>query len=80
MKLTLTIKLTPAQLAEAFCEMDDEDQAQVFIEAARIARGWDAPPAVQWSRVGGHLRTCSCSSADARALVRGLADGLEGIT
>lgn len=73
MKLTLDLKLTPLQIAQAFCDLDDDDQAQMFIEAARIARGWDEPQTVQWYRVGRHLATCSCSTWEARELVRNIA-------
>lgn len=79
MKLTVDLQLTPAQLAEAFCEMDDEQQAQVFIEAARIAREtWEQPATfLQWREVGKHLATCACSTDDARDLVRDIAGGMD---
>ena len=55
MKLTLDRKLTPAEIAEAFCELDDEQQAQVFIEIGRVAEGWKASgglPTMTWHSVG----------------------------
>jgi hypothetical protein len=79
MKLQVDVTLTAVELADAFCEMGDEQQAQFFIEVARIADGW--PPGImprgwQWREVGKHLRNCSCSSESARALVREIADGM----
>jgi hypothetical protein len=71
MKLTVERRLTPVEIAEAFCELDDEQQAQFFIEAARIAEGWPANPRVmQWYSIGRHLATCSCSTWEAREMVR----------
>ncbi len=77
MILPVEIKLTPRQLAEAFCEMNDEQQAQVFIEAAAIAQQWkgDFGSGWQWWLVGRHLLTCGCSNDDARELVQEIARG-----
>lgn len=76
MKLTLEVKLTPAQLAEAFCDLNDEDQAQFLIEAARIALAW-RDGGYQWHLVGRHLQSCECSTDDARSLVKDIYDGIE---
>ncbi len=67
--------LSPAQLAALFCELNDEDQAQFFIEAARIGLTW-LDGGYQWHLVGKHLRTCSCSDDDARSLVKDVYDGM----
>ena len=44
MKLTVDLTLTPAQLAEQFCDYDAEAQAQFFIEIARIMTSLPKPP------------------------------------
>ena len=79
--VTISVTLTPRQIAEAFCGMNDEDQAQFFIECAAIAHGWlergEGSPTFQWGLVGGHLRDCECSTAQARAMVQCIADGME---
>lgn len=78
MKLTLEVPLNPAQLAQAFCDMNDEQQAQFFIEAAKLAADFPPNPTFdQWHAVGRHLRTCSCSGPEARELVRQIAAGME---
>lgn len=77
MKLEVRVSLTPRQVAEAFCEMDDEKQAQFFIEAAAIAATWTGSDFPQWLFVGRHLRDCDCSNDDARALVQDIADGMK---
>jgi hypothetical protein len=76
-KLEVTLDLTPAQLAEAFCELGDEEQADFFIAAARIAlEKWTHPACMQWHAVGRHLRDCSCSTYDAQQMVSDIADAL----
>jgi hypothetical protein len=72
--LTIDRKLTPAELAEAFCELNDEAQAQVFIEIARIAATWPPGNFMQWHAVGRHLRDCECSTPEAVDLVREIAE------
>lgn len=79
LKLSIDVELTPAQLAEAFCSLGDEEQAQVFIEAAAIAEKWresGGSPGMQWHLVGGHLRKCACSTEEAREMVEAIAGGM----
>lgn len=77
LKLDVEITLTPRQLAEAFCAMNDEQQAQVFVETASISSTWktDLGGGWQWWSVGRHLATCDCSNRDAREIVREIARG-----
>ena len=80
MKFTtdINIDLTPVVLAEAFCELDDEKQAQFFIECARIVQTWEpAAKCMQWYYVGRHLKTCACSTYEARDMVKEIASALE---
>ncbi len=77
MRIDVEWKPTPAELAAAFCEMDDDAQAQFFIECARIAEGWPASASMQWYRVGEHLRTCACSTPEARHMVQEIAEATE---
>lgn len=74
--MPVTVSFTPRILAEVFAEMGDEDQAQFFIEVAEIAKTWEDVTFRQWYSVGAHLRTCKCSTDDARELVRSLAAGV----
>ena len=79
MKLTVERRSTPLELAEAFCELQDEEQAQFFIEAARIAEAWDREKGSlgaswQWFTVGKHLKRCACSTDEARAMVHDIAE------
>ncbi len=79
-RVELDIHPTPAQLAAAFCELDDEGQAQFFIETAAIAKTWPSRhggATYQWHLVGRHLATCACSTFEAREMVRDIAGGVD---
>lgn len=57
LKLEIKVVLTPAQLAEAWCQMSDDEQAAFFVEVARLAEGWPGGGAImQWHYLGRHLR------------------------
>jgi hypothetical protein len=64
-------------LAKCFAHMNDEDQAQFFIEVAEISETWGFGGDTQWWYVGSHLRNCECSSDAARDMIRTLAEGVE---
>lgn len=70
---------TPAAMAAVFCEWDDEQQAQFFVEVAATMQAWPRPDAhtFQAFYIGGHLKTCACSTDGARDFVRAIADRLE---
>lgn len=74
--LDAQIQLTPEIIAAAFCEMDDEAQADFFIQCAKIAAAWTGTNGAwwQWDRVGRHLRDCECSKA--RAMVAAIVEGM----
>lgn len=77
MTFTVDIKLTPRQVAEAFAELDDEGMADVFIQVAEISKAWPHRGQMQWHMVGRHLKTCSCSTYEAREMVSDIAEGLK---
>jgi len=74
---------SPESLAEQFCELDDDAQAQFFVHVARIAATWPptqfAADAAGWQagEIGKHLKTCSCSTEEARDFVRNIAAAME---
>lgn len=77
-KMPLGIASDPKTMAEVFTEWDDEQQAQFFIEAARIMTQWGAGKhEMQAYYIGGHLKTCSCSTDEAREFVQAVADRLK---
>jgi hypothetical protein len=81
MRVQAEVEMNPRMLAEAFCELGDEAQAQFFIECAAIAETWTDSrgnktwPSSQWYSVGRHLRTCTCSTSEAREMVDAIATG-----
>lgn len=40
-KIDVSIKLTPRELAELFCEMNNEEMAEFFTECKRLSEGPD---------------------------------------
>jgi TorA maturation chaperone TorD len=84
MKLKTTqvveVDITPELLGQLFADMDDDAQCKFFVAAAEVASKWEANWEGQFYAVGGHLRNCSCSTEDARDLVRSIARGLEHST
>ncbi len=75
-KQTVTLDVDLA--AAWFCELDDERQADFFIEVARLAARWHGSHdhTHQWWLVGRHLRNCDRSTQEARDIVTSLHDGL----
>lgn len=70
LKTEVVAELTPEMIAAAFCAMNDEEQADFFIHASRIAREtWKGHQGLQWSYVGSHLKTCACATDEARDMV-----------
>ena len=80
--MTMDVPLDVELIAQAFCAMDDEQQAQFFIECAKIAGAWRASDSstlgawYQWNLVGAHLRTCECSTDEARQMIQHIAEGI----
>jgi hypothetical protein len=70
MKITVEAEFTPLMLAEAFCDMGDEDQAQFFIECTAIMGRWGpGKREMQAHYIGGHLKTCACSNEKTRDFI-----------
>ena len=73
---TTKIRLDVETVAKWFSGLSDEQQADFFIEVAKLAQAWPGHGNDQWWFVGRHLRTCSCSTDEAREMVRSLHSGL----
>jgi hypothetical protein len=75
---TVRVNVGALELAQIFCEMDDDAQAQFFIEVARIFNGWPGNRGSEQARyIANHMRTCECSTEAARELVRGIAEAFD---
>jgi hypothetical protein len=46
------VELTPRMLAEAFCDMDDEQQAEFFAHCKEISSGWEGVGGIYWQALG----------------------------
>jgi hypothetical protein len=75
--MTMDVPLTVELLAQAFCAMNDEQQAQFFIDCAKIACEWHHHASQQWYLVGRHLRTCACSTPEAREMLEQIVAGMQ---
>lgn len=75
---TTEIEVDLALLAEAFCGLDDDGQAQFFVEVAKRFNAWGPGKADQqcWY-IGGHLRNCECSTSEARDLIESIHGGMQ---
>jgi hypothetical protein len=70
MKIEVEMRLTPEQLAAAFCDLDDDSGAKFFVACAEIAtKTFELRNYGQWWEVGKHLRTCACATEEARDMV-----------
>jgi len=75
MKITVEAEFTPLMLAEAFCDMNDEDQAQSFIEVTALMGRWGpGKRSMQAHYIGEHLRVCACSNEATRDFVQEIAE------
>lgn len=72
------IRATTEEIAQAFCDLDDDAMCKFFVEVARRFSEWGPGKGdMQLWYVGGHMRTCECSTEQAREWVRELARCLE---
>jgi len=65
--------------AKWFAGLDDEKQAQFFIEVAKEAMTWPSGSVSLWQqfeRMGDHLRTCYCSNDLARDVIYAIHAGM----
>lgn len=72
--VTTEVELDVVTAATWFAGISDEQQAQFFVEVAKVARTWGGSPEIQWGYVAGHLVKCPCSTDDARSLIKSLHD------
>lgn len=72
-----TVNLSAEDLANVFCELTDDAQAQFFVHVAKLMSEWDGTAAVQLAYIGRHLSECACATADARNWILDLAWHIE---
>lgn len=75
---TVRVCLSVRQIAEAFCKLDDDEQAKFFVCVGGIMKAWGAGRLeTQCFNVGRHLVNCACSTHEARDVVNAMANGIE---
>jgi hypothetical protein len=75
-KIEANIKITVDQLAEAFCELTDDEMAVFFEKVGQIAKTWDMGGSMQWYLTGQHMRSCSCVTGIGRDVVDAIHDSM----
>lgn len=69
-KVTTEIELDIATAAKWFASLDDDSMCRFLVAVAEEAKKFDGSPDHQWYYLGGHLRNCTCSTDDARDMIR----------
>ena len=64
----IDLRLNAEDIADAFCQLDDDAQAQFFVHVAAIMRAWPEPGGhhMQNLYIARHLRDCEFVTAGAR--------------
>jgi hypothetical protein len=71
----MELVLSTEEIAKAFCDLDDDAQAQFFVHvAADMAKWGGGKGAMQIFYIGKHLQECECSTEEARDWVKDLAE------
>ena len=76
-RIETDIEFDVAVAAAWFCRLSDDEMCKFFVAVAEIASSWEVPADYQWAAVGRQLRTCECSTTEARDMVKALADWTE---
>jgi hypothetical protein len=79
LKREATIKLEAQDVAELFCDLDDDSQAQFFVHVAATMKAWPEPGAGEMQKwyIGRHLAQCDCVTEDAREWIADLAETIQ---
>ena len=76
-KVTSEIELDIATAAKWFAALDDDEMCKFLVAVAEEANAYKGRPDTQWYYLGGHLKSCECSTEDAREMIRSWAYWLE---
>lgn len=73
----LTVELTVEDIADVFCEMDDDQQSQFFVRVAdHMANTKDYNGTMQVAYIAHHLASCDCVTREAREWIETLCDSM----
>lgn len=79
-KVTTEIELDIDTAARWFAALDDDEMCRFMVAVAREAKAYPSNPDNQWYYLGGHLKSCECSTQDARDMVKAWAYWMEHST
>lgn len=68
--VTTEIDLDIKTAAKWFAHLSDDEQCRFLVAVAEEAKAYPSNPDNQWYYLGGHLKSCSCSTEEAREMVR----------
>lgn len=69
-RVTTGIELDIETAAKWFAGLDDDQMCKFLVAVAAEAEKYPGSPDNQWYYLGGHLRSCKCSTEEARTMVR----------
>lgn len=79
-----TVELSLDIVADWFCELSDDQQAEFFIAVAERGKKWTCDSKGfclganhQWWLIGRHLATCKCATEEARDMVCTIVEGIK---
>ena len=78
--VTTEIDLNIETAAKWFASLDDDQMCRFLVAVAREAKSFNGGADNQWYYLGGHLRSCECSTDDAREMIRSWAYWMENST
>jgi hypothetical protein len=76
-KVTTEIELDIKTAAQWFAGLDDDEMCRFLVAVAEEAKAYTGSPDNQWYYLGGNLKSCACSTEDARHMVRMWAHWME---
>ncbi len=79
-KIMTEIDLDIETAAKWFASLDDDQMCRFLVAVAREAKSFKGGADNQWYYLGGHLRSCECSTDDAREMIRSWVHWMENST
>jgi hypothetical protein len=76
-KANIELDLTVEMVADWFCDLSDEKQANFFIACGERAKSFRGGSTMQWHYIGRHLATCECSTFEARTMIEDIFNGMK---
>ena len=69
-EITTQINLDIETAAKWFASLDDDQMCRFLVAVAKEAESFSGNADNQWYYLGGHLKSCECSTESAREMIR----------